>query len=85
MARLGQARPGDVVRLVRLLKANRPYDGAVGVRRPPAIGDVGTIVHDYDPEDPRAPVAVEMRDADGQTIWLADFERDELELVDRSA
>jgi hypothetical protein len=30
-----------------------------------------------------APVAVEMLDDEGYTVWLADFEKDELELVER--
>ncbi len=75
----------DAVRVVRLLTANRPFDGTVGVRRPPEVGDLATIVHEYDPEDPRAPLAVEKVDPSGYTIWLADFERDELEPVDTSA
>ena len=75
----------DAVRVVRLLRSNRPYDGTAEVRRPPEVGDLATIVHEYDPEDPRAPLAVEKVDPDGYTIWLADFERDELELVDTSA
>jgi len=72
----------QAVRVVRLLKANRPYQGTVGVRRAPAVGDVGTIVHPCDPKDPRAPFAVEMVDADSNTLWLADFDPDELEPVD---
>lgn len=75
----------EAVRVVRLLTRNRAFDGTVGVRRAPQVGDVGTIVHEYDTEDPRAPVAVENVDPDGHTIWLADFERDELELVDTFA
>lgn len=78
-------RQHDAVRVVRLFRANRPYDGAVGVRRPPRVGDLATIVREYDPEDLRAPLAVEQVDGDGHTVWLADFERDELELVDTSA
>ncbi|HEX9724892.1 MAG TPA: hypothetical protein VGC53_11490, partial [Vicinamibacteria bacterium] len=72
----------DAVRIVRLLKANRYHDGTVGVRRPPQVGDLGTIVHEYDREDPRAPLMVEKSDPDGHTVWLADFEPDELELVE---
>lgn len=75
----------DAVRIVRLLTANRYYDGTVGVRRLPEVGDLGMIVHEYDREDPRAPLMVEQSDADGNTVWLADFEPDELELVDTSA
>jgi len=74
----------DIVRVVDLLEDNRPFDGTDGVRRPPRIGDVATICHEYDPKDPKAVVAVEMVDRDGHTVWLADFERAELELVRRA-
>ena len=71
----------DVVRVARLSRADRPFDGTDGVRRPPRVGDVATICHEYDPADPGAMVAVEMVDDDGRTVWSADFERDELELL----
>jgi hypothetical protein len=35
----------------------------------------------YDPASAASRVAVEMVDDSGYTIWLADFERNELELV----
>ena len=73
----------DVVRVIELLRANRPFDGSDGIRRPTRVGDVATICHEYDPGDPAAMVAVEMVDDDGSTIWLADFERGELELLRR--
>ena len=73
----------DVVRVITLIQTDRPFDGTESVRRPPKIGDVATICHDYDPEDPTAVVAVEMVDDNGLTVWLADFERTELELVRR--
>ena len=73
----------DVVRLVKLVPADRPFDGAERVRRPPQIGDVATICHEYDPQNSTAVVAVEMIDKDGFTVWVADFERTELELVSR--
>lgn len=71
----------DVVRVERLLEADRFYDGTEGAMRPPAVGDVGTICHENDPSDPNGSVVVEMVDEDGNTIWLADFAREELELV----
>ena len=73
----------DIVRVVKLIQADRPYDGTERVRRPPMVGDVARICHEYDPEDPIAVVAVEMVDGDGLTVWLADFERTELELVQK--
>ena len=51
------------------------------IARPPAVGDVAAVCHEYQPDDPTARVAVEMVDKDGCTIWLADFERAELDLV----
>lgn len=41
------------------------------------------IVHEHEPDDPTGDVAVEMLDDDGHTVWLADFEKRELELVKR--
>jgi hypothetical protein len=73
----------DTVRIVRLLNADRFFGGTASVRRPPRVGDVGIICHEYQPDDPDAVVAVEMVDPEGFTIWLADFARDELELVSR--
>jgi hypothetical protein len=73
----------DVVRVVRLLTADRPYDGTEGVVRPPSIGDIATICHEYEPSDPSSSVVVEMVDQNGMTLWLADFSKEELELVER--
>jgi hypothetical protein len=36
------------------------------------VGDVATICHEYQPDNPDARVAVEMVDENGNTIWLAD-------------
>ena len=70
----------DAVTVVRLLMTDRPFDGTAGILRAPAVGDVGTVCHEYDSPHPRGPVAVEMVDDRGNTIWLADFEREELAL-----
>ena len=50
---------------------------------PHSVANVATIVHEYRPEDPTAGIAVENVDAQGNTIWLADFEQAELEFVSR--
>jgi hypothetical protein len=73
----------DVVRVVRLVTPRRSFGGTEGVRRPPKVGDVATICHEGHPRDPEAQVAVEMVDETGVTVWLADFDRSELELVQR--
>jgi len=74
----------DVVRVVKLIESERQYSGSAGVSSPPAIGDIATICHDYAPDDPGAPVAVECVNADGLTVWLADFLREELVLADEA-
>jgi hypothetical protein len=51
--------------------------------RPPQVGDVATICHELHPDDPIAPVVVEKVDENGMTLWLAEFSREELELVRR--
>ena len=73
----------DRVRVAKLLRPNRKFDGTEGVRHPPHIGDLATIVHEYCVDGPTAVVAVENVDGDGNTVWLADFEREELEFVER--
>ena len=71
----------DIVRVAVLKNPDRSFDGTDGVKRPPEVGDVATICHEYDPKNSSAEIAVEMVNDDGLTVWLADFERDELELV----
>jgi hypothetical protein len=66
-----------VVKVIRLLQPDRGFHGTDGVRRPPQVGDVGTIVHVYD----LTSFAVECLDGSGMTMWLADFFAEELELV----
>ena len=73
----------DVVRVIKLVHPVRPFDGTECVRRPPKVGDVATICQEYNPEDPTAKVVVEMVDDDGFTVWVADFERTELDFVSR--
>lgn len=80
---MADLREFDVVRVVRLAVPDRPFDGTEGVMRAPQVGDVGTICHEIDRDDPFGPVIVEMVDDLGRTVWLADFAKDELELVTR--
>ena len=67
--------------MVRLKDPDRPFDGSSAVKRAPQVGDVATVCHDYSPEDPAALLAVEMVTEDGLTVWLADFDRSEPELL----
>ncbi len=73
----------DVVRVVELHVPDRAFLGTQPIRRPPRVGDVAVIVHEHEPDDPTGDVAVEMLDDDGYTVWLADFEKRELEFVKR--
>jgi len=62
-------REHDCVRVTMLLTPNRQSDGTEGVRRLPRIGDLATIVHEYQPNGPHATVAVEKVNADVYTVW----------------
>ena len=68
----------DCVKIVELLLANRRFDGTEAVKRLPQIGDVGAVVH----LDEKFCV-VENVDANGYTIWLADFLIEELEIYEQ--
>ena len=63
----------DTVRIVSLGDRRRSFDGTDGVKRPPAVGDIGTVVH----ESPGGSLIVERVDAAGYTVWLAGFTRGE--------
>lgn len=81
--RVSAIREYDTVRIVRLFRQERDFDGTPGSSRGPEIGDTAAVVHEYDPADATAPVVVECVDSQGNTVWLADFDKDELELVAR--
>lgn len=68
----------DCVKVVGLLRENRPFDGTEGVKRAPQIGDAGTIVFRQ-----KNFCIVESVDSEGFTIWLADFLVEELEICER--
>jgi hypothetical protein len=68
-----------VVRVVRLNQAHRHWLSSEGVGRPPQFGDIGTIVHIDVLNDPATPYIIECVDDQGLTVWLADFDRDEIE------
>ena len=69
----------DHVRVVRLLVAPRDVTGASTSPPQPHVGEEGDVVADVG----EGIVLVEHATADGQTIWLAEFLEDELELVER--
>ena len=71
-----------LVRIIRLLHPAEHYDGWGFNRRPPAIGDLGTIVDILDIPGLPIDYIVESSAADGITIWLGDFAAAELEPID---
>lgn len=64
----------DIVLVRALRSAVREVDGTPGVVRQPRVGDQGTIVHVLAPDR----YIVESVDDAGHTLWLADFDTDEL-------
>jgi hypothetical protein len=67
----------DCVKIVKLLHENRRFDGTEIIKRPPEVGDVGTIVHMIENF-----CIVESVNSEGYTIWLADFFTEELEFYE---
>ncbi len=70
-----------VVRVAHLAHVTRPWNGTEGVARSPRVGDCGTVVHVYAPNDPNTSYSVECVNRDGYTVWLADFAPNEIEPV----
>jgi hypothetical protein len=66
-----------VVRVARLLRPDRHFQGTPGVCRASQVGDTGTVVFAYNV----ASFAVECVNTDGMTVWLADFFAEELEFL----
>jgi hypothetical protein len=44
----------DKVRIVKLNKNDRKFDGTDKVKRAPRVGDIATIVHEYESNNPNA-------------------------------
>jgi hypothetical protein len=69
----------DRVRIIRLREPERDVTSAFEIAPQPKVGEFATIVDDVGD----GIYLVERSTDDGVTAWLAEFERDELELVDR--
>lgn len=65
------------VKIVKLEDPNREVAGTMGLAQDPEVGDTGKVIYEYPAPDLR--VTVEKSDPAGNTIWFADFARDELE------
>lgn len=67
------------VKIVKLTNPDREVAGTMGMVEDPEVGDVGKVIYEYPAPDLR--VTVEKTDYAGNTVWFADFARDELELL----
>jgi len=72
--------PEDVVRVARVLVAEREVTGSSATPPQPRVGDVGSIVADVGD----GLYLVESCTADGITIWMTELAAEELERADRN-
>jgi hypothetical protein len=68
-----------MVRVRRLLRPVAEYDGWGFNLRPPRPGDVGTIVDILQAPGEPDDYVVESSGPDGVTIWVGDFQAEEIE------
>ena len=72
-------RQGDAVRVIQLRTPAVQHLAVPNAQRAPRLGDVGTIV-ELQPSDGGTRYLVESDDGDGEIIWLAAFDADEIAL-----
>jgi hypothetical protein len=72
------------VKVVKLLRSPEHYDGWGFNTRLPRIGDVGTIVDILTAPNYPNKYTVESVQNDGVTVWLSDFQAEELGAVEMS-
>lgn len=78
----GGLREYGLVRVRALEDAPDRYDGWRVNRRPPAVGDVGTLLDRLSAPGHPDRFVVECSGGDGTTVWLADFRAEALEPCD---
>jgi hypothetical protein len=71
----------QLVRIARLLRDREDYDAWKLNQRSPALGDVGAVVDIFHAQGLVDRYVVECSGPDGVTIWLDDFDAEELEAV----
>jgi hypothetical protein len=74
----------DTVRVIAMMGSPESHLSTSGAVRPPAVGDLGTVVDltpTSDPDNPATRFIVERTDGGAGCIWLAEFSREELEIV----
>ena len=70
------------VQVIALLFTIDTYDGWRVNQRPPAIGDTGILIEILEGRGFPNKYVVESSDDEGFTIWLADFDAEELKPID---
>jgi len=71
----------EIVRVVKMLHPAEYYDGWKLNKRPPRLGDVGTIVEILNAPNLAPNYVVEAISPNGIPDWLGDFLEEELELI----
>jgi hypothetical protein len=71
----------QLVRVAKLRRASEDYDGWKLNQRSPALGDVGTLVDILRVQGLANRYVVECSGLDGSTIWLDEFDAEELEAI----
>jgi hypothetical protein len=71
----------EIVRIVQLKRAPEKYNEWRINQRAPKVGDIGCLIDILMASGYPNSYVVEAVAPDGTTIWLADFEEDELKLV----
>jgi len=77
---MGRFQDYTSVKVKQLLVEPRDFTGTNSVSRSPRVGDTGTVVESRDVNGTWN-YTVENVDADGLTVWLANFQPEELEPV----
>jgi Domain of unknown function (DUF6881) len=70
-----------IVKVIRKRRPDNDYNNWGVNRRPPAIGDIGTVVEVLHAPNLHTRYVVESVSSDGTTIWLSDLEPSEVALV----
>ena len=72
-------RQGDAVRVVQLREPAVQHLAVANTQRAPRLGDLGTII-ELQPSDGVTRYLVESDDGDGEIVWLAAFDEEEIKL-----
>ena len=76
---MSSLRQYGLVRIRQLLQPLAEYDGWRVNQRPPAVGDMGTLLDTLTAPGHPDRFVVESSGPDGVSVWLADFAASELE------